>query len=48
MPETFFDNFHSFISIGIDGMSFGVDQGTKLNDKLLKPIKVKLLSLSLF
>lgn len=47
MAKTFLDDLHTFICIGIDCMGFVVNQGTKLNDKLLEPIKVKLLGLSL-
>lgn len=48
MAKTFLDDLHTFVCICIDSMGFGVNQGTKLNDKLLEAIKVKFLSLSLF
>jgi hypothetical protein len=47
MAKAFLDDLHAFICIGIDCMGLGVNQGTKLNDELLKSIKVKLLGLSL-
>lgn len=48
MAKTFLDDFDTFVRIGIDCVGLSVNQGTKLNDELLEPIKVELLGLSLF
>lgn len=40
MSEIFFDSFHTFICVGIDRMSFSIDECTELDSKLLESIEI--------
>ena len=40
MIQTFLHGLIAFGGFSVDGMSFGEDYGSKLNEEMLKPIKI--------
>lgn len=40
MSKVLLDGFNAFVGVSVDGVSFGIDKGTELDNELLKPKKI--------
>lgn len=46
MSKVLFDSFNAFIRVGVDGVSFSVNECTELDNELLKPEEIEFLGFS--
>jgi hypothetical protein len=40
VSKVLFDGLNAFVGVSVDGVSFGIDKGTELDNELLKPEKI--------